>query len=189
MTGDLGHFDEDGFLMIEGRLTRFSKIGGEMVPHGTVEEKVVELFGLEQGDGPAVVVVGVPDPAKGEALVAAGRFRPGSGGGASRCPGRRRACRTCGSPRSSARWKKIPVLGTGKTDLRACRELAQAAAEPAAEAAAPGGVGSFRGRRRGRAARSSSVNAGAGAGSVALHGSERPAAPWRRSALECRPKP
>ena len=38
-SGDLGRFDEDGFLFIEGRLSRFSKIGGEMVPHETVEKQ------------------------------------------------------------------------------------------------------------------------------------------------------
>ena len=37
-TGDIAEIDDDGFIKITGRLSRFSKIGGEMVPHGTVEE-------------------------------------------------------------------------------------------------------------------------------------------------------
>ncbi|MDE3084757.1 MAG: AMP-binding protein, partial [Verrucomicrobiota bacterium] len=66
MTGDLARFDEAGFLFVEDRLSRFSKIGGEMVPHGTVEQKITEIFQLDPGQTPAVAVVGIPDSAKGE---------------------------------------------------------------------------------------------------------------------------
>ena len=68
-TGDLGRLDEDGFLYIEGRLSRFSKIAGEMVPHETIEAKIVEAFGLKMEEERVIAVVGVPDQAKGEALV------------------------------------------------------------------------------------------------------------------------
>jgi acyl-[acyl-carrier-protein]-phospholipid O-acyltransferase/long-chain-fatty-acid--[acyl-carrier-protein] ligase len=61
--------DDDGFVSIEGRLARFSKIGGEMVPHGTIEQKIAELFGVDPGEAQSVVVTGVPDESKGEALV------------------------------------------------------------------------------------------------------------------------
>src|SRR6266508_4867784 len=67
-TGDLGRFDEDGFLYIEGRLSRFSKIGGEMVPHESIEHKIVDLLDLAGKDERMVAIVGVQDEANGEAL-------------------------------------------------------------------------------------------------------------------------
>ena len=47
-TGDVATVDEDGFLQITGRLSRFSKIGGEMVPHLRIEEKLQELAGAAE---------------------------------------------------------------------------------------------------------------------------------------------
>ncbi len=40
VTGDLAYVDDDGFLFITDRLARFSKIGGEMVPHLKIEDAV-----------------------------------------------------------------------------------------------------------------------------------------------------
>ena len=68
-TGDLARFDEDGFCYIEGRLSRFSKIGGEMVPHETVESRVVEVLGLAGEGERTCAVTAIPDEAKGEALL------------------------------------------------------------------------------------------------------------------------
>ena len=67
-TGDIGRFDEDGFLYIEGRLSRFSKIGGEMVPHEVVEQKIIAALGLDESER-RIAVCGVPDESKGEALL------------------------------------------------------------------------------------------------------------------------
>jgi acyl-[acyl-carrier-protein]-phospholipid O-acyltransferase / long-chain-fatty-acid--[acyl-carrier-protein] ligase len=127
VTGDLGRFDEDGFLFIEGRLSRFSKIGGEMVPHGTVEQKIVEAFGWQHAESPAVFVTGVPDPSKGEALVLLTTHEV--------TPETLRAkladigVPNLWVPKIIHRVEKIPMLGTGKTDLKRCRELALEAAK------------------------------------------------------------
>ncbi len=66
MTGDVARVDEDGFIMITDRLARFSKIGGEMVPHVRIEEALRQVVGA---DDVGIAVLGVPDPVKGERLV------------------------------------------------------------------------------------------------------------------------
>jgi len=121
-TGDIAALDEDGFLRITDRLSRFSKIGGEMVPHVKVEEKLNEALGSNEI---AFAVCGVPDLKKGERLV---------------------VLHTLSDNRLVDLLKKLPKLGlpnlwvplpnqffhvdmlpqlaTGKMDLRSIRELA-----------------------------------------------------------------
>lgn len=68
-TGDLARIDLENYLFIEGRLSRFSKLGGEMVPHGRVEQVIAESFQLDDSEEPLVAVTGISDEVKGEALV------------------------------------------------------------------------------------------------------------------------
>jgi acyl-[acyl-carrier-protein]-phospholipid O-acyltransferase/long-chain-fatty-acid--[acyl-carrier-protein] ligase len=126
VTGDLGRFDVDGFLYIEGRLSRFSKIGGEMVPHGTVENKIMEVFQWASDEGPVIAVVGVPDAAKGEALVLLTTIEVSPEDLRERLQGAGLA--SLWLPKVIHRVEKIPVLGTGKMDLKACKQLALEAA-------------------------------------------------------------
>ncbi len=120
-TGDLGRFDEDGFLFIEGRLSRFSKIGGEMVPHETIESKIYELLELPK-DERVIAIAGVPDEAKGETLVLlAARDIDQSE--------LRTKLTTAGLPnlwipKKIRRIEAIPVLASGKLDLKRCKDLA-----------------------------------------------------------------
>lgn len=122
ITGDLARFDADGFLAIEGRLSRFSKIGGEMVPHGTIESAIVKAFGWEQSEQAMVAVTGIADPTKGEALVllAACDVEPDQ---------LRERLTAAGLPnlwipRKIRRVPSIPTLASGKLDLRALHQLA-----------------------------------------------------------------
>jgi len=73
-TGDLGRLDRDGFLWIEGRSSRFSKIGGEMVPHGRVEEEITDLLEICQSGGPKLVVCSLENDQKGETLIVVSSF-------------------------------------------------------------------------------------------------------------------
>jgi acyl-[acyl-carrier-protein]-phospholipid O-acyltransferase / long-chain-fatty-acid--[acyl-carrier-protein] ligase len=64
-TGDIAAIDQDGFITITDRLSRFSKIGGEMVPHIGVEEIYQKHLNTDQQ---VIAVVSIPDERKGEEL-------------------------------------------------------------------------------------------------------------------------
>jgi acyl-[acyl-carrier-protein]-phospholipid O-acyltransferase/long-chain-fatty-acid--[acyl-carrier-protein] ligase len=121
-TGDIGRFDEDGFLYIEGRLSRFSKIGGEMVPHEAIESKIVDLLELSGRDERPVAIVGVQDEAKGEALVLLSAVDID-------LAELRKKLQDSGLPnlwipKHVQRVDSIPVLASGKLDLKKCQECA-----------------------------------------------------------------
>lgn len=123
-TGDIASIDEDGFITITDRLARFSKIGGEMVPHGAVEEKLHQV--LDAKDETLVAVTGVPDASKGERLVVLHVLEESV---LEDLLGKLDSLDMprLYIPRSSAfyRVEEIPVLGTGKLNLRAVKELAK----------------------------------------------------------------
>ena len=65
-TGDIASVDDAGFITITDRLNRFSKIGGEMVPHIKVEEICYAALDTSER---VIVVTGRPHEKKGEELV------------------------------------------------------------------------------------------------------------------------
>lgn len=122
VTGDIAMLDDDGFLSITDRLSRFSKIGGEMVPHGKVEEALQQAAGAETQ---VFAVTGVPDERKGEQLAVLHTLDD------SRIPDILAKLSENGLPNlfipARANFVKVetlPVLGTGKMDLRTLKRIA-----------------------------------------------------------------
>ncbi len=125
LTGDIGFLDEDCFLHITDRLSRFSKIGGEMVPHGVIEEELQR--GLHQ-TAQLLAVTAVPDEKKGERLVVLFTKEAGDGEtlhkmlAESALPNLWKPNRDC-----YIEVEALPLLGSGKLDLKELRQMAQAA--------------------------------------------------------------
>jgi len=122
VTGDLARFDEAGFLHIEGRLSRFAKMAGEMVPLETVEQKLADGFGWDQLEAPKLVMISVPDPTRGEAIALL--TTQDVNGDAVRDTLITAGLPNLWVPKIVIRVDNIPMLGTGKIDYKTCRELA-----------------------------------------------------------------
>jgi acyl-[acyl-carrier-protein]-phospholipid O-acyltransferase/long-chain-fatty-acid--[acyl-carrier-protein] ligase len=120
VTGDIATIDDDGFITITDRLSRFSKIGGEMVPHMKIEEMINDILG-----SPASVVTAIPDEHRGERLVV---FYAKNG------VSRDELWDKLNKSELPKLWipkrddlrpiDEIPVLGSGKADLKKVKALA-----------------------------------------------------------------
>lgn len=127
-TGDVGRLDDDGFLYIEGRISRFSKIAGEMVPHETVEAAINKVLLLDSEAERRIAVVGVPDEQKGEAIVLLSTIAG---------PALEQECidlryklldeglPSLWTPKHIVPVNEIPVLASGKLDIKGCETLAK----------------------------------------------------------------
>ena len=126
-TGDVGRVDSDGFLYIEGRISRFSKIGGEMVPHETVEAAINKALGLDNETERRVAIVGIPDEQKGEAIVLLSTLESAGSDQESidlRYKLLDQGLPSLWCPKTILPVKEIPVLASGKLDIKGCEELA-----------------------------------------------------------------
>ena len=123
-TGDIGYLDDDGFLTVTDRLSRFSKIAGEMVPHAAVEQAY--LKGLEIYEQ-AVAVTGIPNAKRGEELIVL--YLPEAGPAErlheiiikSKLPNIYKPKR-----RNYIKINSMPTLGSGKLDIMKLRKIALA---------------------------------------------------------------
>ncbi len=139
VTGDIANVDDQGFLHITGRLSRFSKIGGEMVPHLRVEEEIAKVYGCGAASAaadaaaqesdierPTVCVTAVPDAKKGERLVVL-HLRTSKTYDEVRA-----GLVSAGLPNlfipssdSFLEVEEIPQLGTGKLDIKGAQMVAK----------------------------------------------------------------
>ena len=129
-TGDVCQIDKDGFIKITGRMSRFSKIGGEMVPHIKIEEILTRMCDESPDDNsdndqPNIAVTAIPDAKKGERLIVLYT----------------KICKTIeelqaglkdeGLPNifvpssdSFRQVNELPLLGSGKLDLKGLKQMA-----------------------------------------------------------------
>lgn len=120
-TGDIARVDADGFVFLLGRLKRFAKVSGEMISLTSVEEALLRAFS-NYGHHFAVAVVAIPDPARGEKIVAATN-EPKLTLEQVRAAVSSQGIGLLAAPRELKILPQLPLLGSGKTNHRALEQL------------------------------------------------------------------
>jgi acyl-[acyl-carrier-protein]-phospholipid O-acyltransferase/long-chain-fatty-acid--[acyl-carrier-protein] ligase len=118
-TGDKGHLDEDGFLTIVDRYSRFAKIGGEMISLTTVEEEILDACNEKDLE---IAATCLPDQRKGEKIVLL----------ATNNLDKNQLKRLLSDAKVNPLYhpaqvlivEEIPKLGSGKTDFGATKKIA-----------------------------------------------------------------
>ncbi len=126
-TGDIAEIDDDGFIKLTGRLSRFSKIGGEMVPHVRIEEELLRIVEVPDSDDTDIklAVTSVPDAKRGERLVVLHKKLPKPVNEVLKELATRDLPNLwIPSADSFREVEHIPLLGTGKLDLKAVKQQA-----------------------------------------------------------------
>ncbi len=127
-TGDIARIDEDGFITVTDRVSRFTKIAGETIPHMALEDAIHEAAGLDPAEL-RCVVTSVPDERKGERILVLYTDLGMDIGELVRRLSRS-GLPNLWVPRRGQfhRISEIPVLGSGKLDLKSIRRMAAEAA-------------------------------------------------------------
>jgi acyl-[acyl-carrier-protein]-phospholipid O-acyltransferase/long-chain-fatty-acid--[acyl-carrier-protein] ligase len=122
ITGDIAIIDDNGFITITDRMKRISKIGGEMVPHGRVEEALHEAA---EEENQVFAVTAIPDAAKGEKLVVLHTLELGQLDGILKKM-TEKGLPNLYLPRQDhfIKVEKLPFLGSGKLDLQLSKKIA-----------------------------------------------------------------
>jgi acyl-[acyl-carrier-protein]-phospholipid O-acyltransferase/long-chain-fatty-acid--[acyl-carrier-protein] ligase len=123
VTGDVARIDDDGFITLTGRLSRFAKVGGEMVPLEKLEE---ELHDVLQTSERICAVTCVPDEARGERLVVlhVAHAALEVGPWVRQLSGRGLPILWVPAERDFYPVPELPVLGSGKVNLKRVKEMA-----------------------------------------------------------------
>jgi acyl-[acyl-carrier-protein]-phospholipid O-acyltransferase/long-chain-fatty-acid--[acyl-carrier-protein] ligase len=123
ITGDKGRLDEDGFLTIVDRYSRFAKVAGEMVSLGLVEGEVRKILGEED----QVSVTAIPDVKKGEKLVLLleGKMEVEE----LQAKVKELGLNPLFVPSEYYKVDELPKLGTGKADFKGAKRVAKELSE------------------------------------------------------------